>query len=220
MFFGKRFSGYRKGTLSGLDILVLSIIKNSEGVSGYVIIQKINKKFKDLWKASAGTIYPLLNRLAEKELVKIEEITENNRHKKIYKITENGNDTIRKTLNDNLRSSIDSLGDYIKTVIKAIPFDEKITHCFSCSPFPFPDFFQDEEMNAKNMMDYSLGNLKRIERIIKQLKSNREKLRLRLDKMDEKINEYELVLKNIKQEREKNAKTIKIVDDDEEFENF
>ena len=31
MFFGKKFSGYHKKSLSGLDILVLSIITNGNG---------------------------------------------------------------------------------------------------------------------------------------------------------------------------------------------
>ncbi|MFX1313937.1 MAG: PadR family transcriptional regulator, partial [Promethearchaeota archaeon] len=41
-------------------------MKNSNGISGYEIIQEINKKFKPIWKASPGTIYPLLNRLETK----------------------------------------------------------------------------------------------------------------------------------------------------------
>jgi DNA-binding PadR family transcriptional regulator len=62
VFFGKRFSGHEGGIFSGLDILVLSIIENYDGISGYDLARKINEKFNKLWNASPGPIYPLLNR--------------------------------------------------------------------------------------------------------------------------------------------------------------
>jgi DNA-binding PadR family transcriptional regulator len=71
MFFGKRFASYHADSLSGIEILVLSIIKNHNGTTGYDIIQKIKEKFGGMWHASAGTIYPLLSRLADKILIKI-----------------------------------------------------------------------------------------------------------------------------------------------------
>ncbi len=71
MFFGKRFRGYQTDTLSGLDILVLNIIKAHSGITGYEITQIINKRFRGLWRGSAGTIYPLLNKLAEIGFVRI-----------------------------------------------------------------------------------------------------------------------------------------------------
>ena len=76
MFFGKRFSSYHSDSSSGIEILVLSIIKNHDGTTGYDIIQMIKVKFGGMWHSSAGTIYPLLNRLSEKNFVKIQEITD------------------------------------------------------------------------------------------------------------------------------------------------
>ena len=216
MFFGKKFSGYHRGRLSGLDILVLSIIKNNNGISGYELIQKINKKFKDLWKASAGTIYPLLSRLAKKNLVEIEELMKNNRQIKSYKITEAGKTALRQVLENNLEPSINCLGDYIRTIIKAsVPsekFIEKVMHCF-----PFPEIPFDEEINAS---DFSKENIERIKRIIWHLKHGKQRLEKKLDGMAEKIEKYAKILENIETERYKNAKPIEIVDNDEDFENF
>ena len=84
MFFGRRFTGYHRGALSGLDILVLSIIKNKGKISGYAIIQKLNKQFRGMGSTSAGTIYPLLSRLEKKGLVK----------KRVYFITDKGVDKL------------------------------------------------------------------------------------------------------------------------------
>ncbi|MFX1257103.1 MAG: PadR family transcriptional regulator [Promethearchaeota archaeon] len=216
MFFGKRFSGYHRFSLSGLDILVLSIIKNNDGISGYEIIQKINKKFKDLWKASAGTIYPLLNRLAEKKYVKTEKIIENNRQKKIYKITEIGNQGLKKVLENNLQPSINTLGDYIKTIFKASILSEETIEKMMCC-FPFPDFPFEEEIN---LSDLSSKNIERLKRIIQHLKRGKLRLEKRINKINEKIEKYTEFLKEIEIKRYKNAKPIEIVDNDEEFDNF
>jgi len=104
MFFGKRFSGHQSGSLSGLDILVLSIIENFDGISGYALIRKINEKFKDLWRASPGTIYPLLNRLTMKGYINIEAIIRNNRQLKLYRITESGKKGLKEILKNNLET--------------------------------------------------------------------------------------------------------------------
>ena len=216
MFFGKKFSGHHKGFLSGLDILVLSMIKNNDvGISGYGLIQDINDKFKDLWRASAGTIYPLLSRLAHKNLVEIEEITENNRQKKVYRISDKGNDVLRKVLEENLLPSIDTLGDYIQTIIKAIPIPSVEEEIFSCFPFRrFPSFEKVDES------DYSLGNIKHIEQILHRLERTKGKLEHRTHELDIRIGTLKSTLKKIREERDKNAKIIEIIDDDEEFENF
>ena len=216
MFFGKRFSGYHGGPFSGLDILVLSIIKNNDvGISGYELTQDINEKFKDIWTASAGTIYPLLSRLAEKNLVDVEEITEGNRQKKIYRISEEGNEALRKVLEENLLPSIDTLGDYIQTIIKAIPIPSIEEKVFSC--FPFQKFPGHEEIDE---LDYSLENIRHIERILHRLERTKERLEHKINDLDKKIENLKSTLKKIRDERDKTAKVIEIVDDDEEFEKF
>ncbi len=217
MFFGKKFSGYHKKSLSGLEILVLSIITNRNGITGYELIQDINEKFKDLWQASAGTIYPLLKRLSNKLLVEMKEvIDENNRQKKVYRITETGMEELKKALEDNLEPSITTLGDYIKTIIKAsMPSEVMMEKIMGC--FPFPDFPFDYEVDDT---DYSLRNIKNLENIIRHLKRGKHRLETRLNGLEKKIKGYTKILEMIKTERNKNTKIIEIVDDDEEFENF
>ncbi len=216
MFFGKKFSGYRSDILSGLDILVLSIIKNNNGISGYDIIQKINKKFKDLWKASAGTIYPLLNRLTVKGFVEIEEIMESNRQKKIYRINDDGKKALKEILETNLEPSMNTLGDYIKTVVKAsIPSEKLFDKVFSC--FPFCGYSIDEKVNES---DYSLTNIEHIERIIKSLEHSKLRFLNNLKEIDKNIERHMSILKRIREERNKNSRIIEIIDDNEEFEDF
>ncbi|GAH35276.1 unnamed protein product [marine sediment metagenome] len=121
MFFGKRFRGYQTATLSGLDVLVLNIIKSHSGITGYKITQIINRRFKGLWRGSAGTIYPLLNKLAKNGFVRISEIIEGNRPKKKYNITKTGEDELKNVLTDNIFPSMNSLMDYIFTIVDDFP---------------------------------------------------------------------------------------------------
>ncbi len=216
MFFGKRFSGHHGGPFSGLDILVLSIIRNREGISGYEISQEINKKFKPMWRASPGTIYPLLNRLDERGFVEIEEfIDENNRQKKIYRITAQGVNRLKEVLKDNFETSLNTLGDYIRTIVNAwLPQEKGIRGVMSC--FPYHCGTSHREINHE---DFSLKNINRIEKIIQDLKFSKERIVARLEELNNEIKKYENLLKNLKKQRDENTKSIPIVDDDE-YERF
>lgn len=214
MFFGKRFSGYHKGSLSGLDILVLSMIRNNKDLTGYDIIQKINRKFRGLWRGSAGTIYPLLSRLAEQGYVDITEITENNRQKKIYEITEKGIEELKKVLSNNLVPNWNTLEEFVRTIAKGMPRAEKILEGMFCC-FPFYGHKHEEHIDRS---DTSMYNIKRIEGTIKELEHSKKIFEHRLDKINKDIVEYINILKEIKEKR-KNAKPIEILDDDE-YDNY
>ncbi len=216
MFFGKRFSGHQSGSLSGLDILVLSIIENFDGISGYALIRKINEKFKSLWRASPGTIYPLLNRLTTKGYINIEAIIRNNRNLKLYRITESGKQGLKEILKNNLEPSINTLGEYIRTIVKTwIPNEERIHGMMSCFPYHC------EPSSRKiNEDDYSLANIKRVTDVIKELDLSKHRLSRRLKEIDKTISEYKALLNDLKKRREENVKIIEIVDDEDDFENF
>ncbi|MFX1276894.1 MAG: PadR family transcriptional regulator [Promethearchaeota archaeon] len=215
MFFGKRFMGHGMSEhLSGLDVLVLSIIKNNPKISGYDISQKINEKFKGMYKASAGTIYPLLNRLMEKKYLQAEEILEHNRQKKIYVVTEEGIERLKEVLEGNLRHSIDTLGDFVKTVIKAFPVRVNFDDCF-CG-WPSQDMTEEIEIDEEM---YTLENIEKVKRILERLEVAKKRHQRRVKRITKQIEKYNQILGNLEEGRKK-AKPIEIVDDDEEFDNF
>ncbi len=202
---------------SGLDILVLSIIKNDDGgLTGYDIIQKLNKQFRGMGSTSAGTIYPLLNRLEKKDLINSRDVIESKRQKKTYIISEKGVDELKGVMENNLEPSINSLGDFIKTIFKAsMPSEETMVRMIG--HFPFPGFNQEYEINE---YDYSLNNIERLKRIITHLESGKQSLEQRLKGLENKIEKYKEVVEKIRVERDENAKRIEIIDDDEEFDKF
>jgi DNA-binding PadR family transcriptional regulator len=215
MFFGKRFSGHRSKHLSGLEILVLSMIKSKSGITGYEIIQTINEKFKGLWKASAGTIYPLIDRLIEKEYVRSEEIMDANRKKNLLHITDKGKEEIENVLLGNLEPSLNALGDYLRTLIEGIPEPDRLKEVMWCFPYCGPT-----HRHKINPNDISLKNKKRVEKQIELLESQRKSIEHRLNSIDSRINKLKEIRLSIENERNKGAKPIEIINDDEEFEKF
>ena len=205
MFFGRKFTGYHNEKLSGLDIFVLSVIKESKkAITGYDIIQATKKRFRGMWQTSAGTIYPLLKRLKEEELISVEVITEKNREKKVYTITERGIKELKHSVGA-MDSSFHSIINFIKTVSK--PF--KIFQCFPFPEDPEECAFIHEDVEIEQ--DYTQLKL-----IIKKLKDAKKRNEKKIEEINQKIKHYEEILIKF----EGKAKTIEIVEDDEEFENF
>ena len=88
-----------------LDTIFLAELKKTQPQSAYALMNKVHRKFGFL--ISAGTIYALLYSMERKELVTGEQ-TEN---KRIYRLTEKGNETINVILNTK-----EELFQYAKTV--------------------------------------------------------------------------------------------------------
>jgi len=211
MFFGKRFSGHEGGIFSGLDILVLSIIENYDGISGYDLARKINEKFNKLWHASPGTIYPLLNRLAKGGFIEMEVILKNNRNIKLYQITESGQKKLKEVLKSNLEPSMDTLGEYLRTIVKTwIPNEDRIHSMMSCFPYN-----REHSHRSIDTEDYSIRNIERVKNILSELNFSKSKITKRMEHIDDRISHLEDLLNDLKSKREKNTKTIEIVGEDE-----
>ena len=211
MFFGKRFSGHEGGIFSGLDILVLSIIENYDGISGYDLARSINEKFNKLWHASPGTIYPLLNRLAKGGFIEMEVLIKNNRNIKLYRITESGQKRLKEVLKNNLEPSINTLGEYLRTIVQTwIPNEDSIHSMMSCFPYQ-----REHSHKTIDKEDYSITNIERVKRILGELNFSKSRISKRLDHIDMRISHLEALLSDLKSKREENTKTIEISDDDE-----
>jgi DNA-binding PadR family transcriptional regulator len=204
----KIFSTYRKGARTGLEILVLKIIQNNDtGITGYDIIQKITNNPRGLWRGTAGSIYPLLKNLADKGLVRIEEVTDNKRIKKEYFITEKGSNALKDALSNNIYPSMRSFMDSIFTLIGDIPRVKRNVETMFCS-FPHHHHIDLDET------DLSLENQQHIRNVIKRLESSKSDLGHRINLLNNQIIRYKDILKNIEKERKEKAKPIKIYDDE------
>jgi len=197
----------RKGALTGLEILVLKIIKNNVGITGYDIIQKITSKPRGLWRGTAGSIYPILKNLAEKELVRIKEIVDTKRLKKGYSITEKGKDVLKNALSNNIYPSMHSFMDSIFTLIGDIPRVKRNVETMFCS-FPHHRNIEIDEN------DLTIDNQQHIKDVVKRLETSRVELKQRIKIIDNQIVRYKSILANIEKERKEKSKPIEIYDDD------
>ncbi len=202
------FSTHRKGARTGLEILVLKIIqKNTSGITGYEIIQKITSKPRGLWRGTAGSIYPLLKNLADKGLVRIEENPDNNRGKKEYYITEKGSNALKDALSNNIYPSMRSFMDSIFTLIGDLPRVKRNVETMFCS-FPHHHHIELDET------DLSLENQQHIRNVIKSLESSKKDLNHRIKIINDQIIRYNDILVKIEKERKEKSKSIEIYDDD------
>ena len=199
------FSKHRTGEITGLEILVLKIIKNNTGITGYDIIQKIASKPRGLWRGTAGSIYPILKNLAEKGLVKIEEIDDTKRLKKGYHITKEGKDILKNALSNNIYPSMHSFMDSIFALIGDLPRVKRNVETMFCS-FPHHRIEIDET-------DLSLKNQQHIRDVIKRLEASKIELNQRIKLINEQISKYKSILANIEKERKEKSKPIEIYDD-------
>jgi len=162
----------------------------------------IKEKFGGMWHASAGTIYPLLSRLADDNLVELQEVSENNRLKKIYFISKKGEEELEK-LDKFFTVSVDSLKDFIQTIFKAIPGMETKTKFAFCN-FPYRSCHE-QPINDESL-DLSQQNINKIKKEIKQL-------RTRAELIDQEIKSREQILMKILKKRETSKRSIDIEDD-------
>ena len=88
-----------------LDTIVLAELKRTQPQSAYALMNRVHRKFGFL--ISAGTVYALLYSMERKDLV-IGEPTEN---KRIYRLTQKGNETINIIL-----KTKEEIFQYAKTV--------------------------------------------------------------------------------------------------------
>ena len=65
------------------------------------------------------------------------------------------------------------------------------------------------------MEDYSIKNIERVKRILGELNFSKSRIAKRMDHIDKRISHLEVLLSDLQDKREKNTKTIEIVDDDE-----
>jgi len=201
------FFKHGTGEITGLEILVLKIIKNNAGITGYDIIQRISSKPRGLWRGTAGSIYPILEKLAKKELVRIEKLYDTKRVKKGYHITTEGIEVLKYTLRNKIYPSMNSFMDSIFTLIGDLPRVKENVETMFCS-FPHHRNIEIDES------DLSLKNQEHIKHVVKRLETSKIELNHRLTIIDNQITRYKSILGNIEKERKEKAKPIEIYDDD------
>ena len=121
-FLGKKLQ--KKGIkLSPLEFMILLKIYEGEniGISGYDLMSELTITFAGMWSAKSGTIYPLLNRMKEKELITAQDVkSEIGPAKKVFKLTELSKSLIEEIILDNFEPELKFFSNYLDFVSRMI----------------------------------------------------------------------------------------------------
>jgi DNA-binding PadR family transcriptional regulator len=121
-FLGKKLQA--KGLkLSPLEFMILLKIYEGDkiGISGYDLMSELTITFAGMWSAKSGTIYPLLNRMKERELIIAQDVkSELGPAKKVFKLTELSKTIIEELILDNFEPELKFFSNYLDFVSRMI----------------------------------------------------------------------------------------------------
>jgi len=89
-------NGRKHGRSGGLIRLYILHSLTQEPKTGYDLIKEMSEKTEGLWVPSKGTLYPMLKKMEEEELIRISETGA--RSKNIYEITDDGKNLLEKII--------------------------------------------------------------------------------------------------------------------------
>ncbi len=108
------FKKIKKNKLTPLEFTILEVIFNSNALSGYDIIQTLNKHFAGTWKAKSGTVYPILSKLQRNGFLNFKMVKSPiGPIRKIYSLTNAGEEILKLKVNKNFYDQLKFLENFI-----------------------------------------------------------------------------------------------------------
>jgi len=124
------FKNIKKNKLTPLEFTIIEVIFNSNALSGYDIIQTLNKHFAGTWKAKSGTVYPILSKLERNGFLKSKMVKSPiGPIRKVYTLTEAGEEILKLKVNKNFAEQLKFLENFIielaSIYVKSYPKQER-----------------------------------------------------------------------------------------------
>jgi DNA-binding PadR family transcriptional regulator len=94
----KTTANWMKEAQKGYIRMGVLILLNKKPSHGYEIMKEINSRTRGFWQPTAGGVYPILSDLEKSGYIKGQWQTQKNRRLKVYKITESGQQILRKAI--------------------------------------------------------------------------------------------------------------------------
>jgi DNA-binding PadR family transcriptional regulator len=108
------FKGIKKSKLTPVEFTIIETIFNFKGMSGYDLIQNLNKQFAGTWVAQSGTIYPILSKLERDGFLRSNMVkTPIGPLRKVYFLTEAGEEIIKLKVNKNFHDQLKFLENFL-----------------------------------------------------------------------------------------------------------
>jgi len=108
------FRDIKKKKLTPLEFTIIESIYQANAISGYDLIQKLDNHFAGTWKATSGTVYPILSKLKYNRFLKIREVKSPiGPLKKVYSLTEAGEEILKLKVNQNFSKQVDFIENFL-----------------------------------------------------------------------------------------------------------
>ena len=96
------FADITKNKLTPLEFTIIEVIFNSRALSGYDLMQALNKHFAGTWEAKSGTIYLILSKLEKNGFLKSKMVKSPiGPLRKLYTLTKAGEELLKLKVNKN-----------------------------------------------------------------------------------------------------------------------
>ncbi len=108
------FENITKSKLTPLEFTIIEVIFNSQALSGYDLIQALNKHFAGTWQAKSGTIYPILSKLERNGYLNSTTVKSPiGPLRKLYTLTIAGEELLKLTVNKNYSEQLLLIENFI-----------------------------------------------------------------------------------------------------------
>ena len=146
----KTTASWMKEAQKGYIRMGVLILLNKKPSHGYEIMKEINSRTKGFWQPTAGGVYPILRDLEKSGYIKGQWETQKNRRLKVYKITESGDQILRKAIlkQTEIFNNIGSLfREFSRDVLNVEAKDDSMPTI----PSPFSAFLEEKVGGKRNL---------------------------------------------------------------------
>jgi DNA-binding PadR family transcriptional regulator len=146
----KTTANWMKEAQKGYIRMGVLILLNKKPSHGYEIMKEINSRTKGFWQPTAGGVYPILRDLEKSEYIKGQWATQKNRRLKVYKITESGDQILRKAI---LKQTeiFNNIGSLFREFSRDVLNVEAVDDSMPAIPSPFSAFLEEKVGGKRNL---------------------------------------------------------------------
>jgi len=145
----KTTANWMKEAQKGYIRMGVLILLNKKPSHGYEIMKEINSRTKGFWQPTAGGVYPILRDLEKSGYIKGHWETQKNRRLKVYKITESGEQILRKAI---LKQTeiFNNIGSLFREFSRDVLNVEAVDDSMPTIPSPFSAFLEEKVGGMRN----------------------------------------------------------------------
>lgn len=171
-------ANWMKEAQKGYIRMGVLILLNKKPSHGYEIMKEINNRTKGFWQPTAGGVYPILRDLEKSGYVTGQWHTQRNRRLKVYRITESGEQILRKAILRQTEIS-NNIGNLFREFARDVLNIEVADQSGPTMPSLFSAFLEEKVGGERN--------LKQLEYERKHINETVKTMRDRLKLLDERI---------------------------------